>query len=566
MILTRYKVGFVLVVIYLLTFIITYFNPMQSDDFAFYFKGLSIQEHMSFYMTWSGRVVVDYLATLILAINNHFIIALICSLALPLLIYNITTIPYYKEQQTTNNKSLLILAILILWICYWLGNPALGQTTFWVVGEANYLWPLVFVSALIKYLLRFLNKELIPKKQYLLLIVLSILAGCSNEATGALVLYFLVLLYGWARINKLNNHKAILICFGIAFASFLVLLLAPGNMERAAYPEFAHWRTISLNDRITNHFINIIPTILKGYGIIYLVLFWTFVQAYQYIKKTDWQLITIFFSATFVFCVVLIASPHAGIPRTHLTGLFFLLVTVSFLLKEAFNQGVSKLGKMLFIVFFGVFIFSYSCIFLAYQSFYKQSNIRIAIIDKEKQRSQQQVTIPNYYKPFVMRRGDYPELDYHSPFMMGKYYGVKEVNLVFVDFNYEQLLNSSCDINYKDFAKSESVVDCIYIQKYLLAGITRFVIKFNPNIANIENYKSRFKLRVANTFDPSDEYYYEITLPLRIIKIDGNYFASIDTVTNLLALNIDPKLIVKLYGPVNLLDGSDSESIPVKVR
>lgn len=249
MILTRYKVGFVLVVIYLLTFIITYLNPMQSDDFAFYFKGLSIQEHMSFYMTWSGRVVVDYLATLILAINNHFIIALICSLALPLLIYNIATIPYYKEQQTTNNKSLLVLTILILWICYWLGNPALGQTTFWVVGEANYLWPLVFVSALIKYLLRFLNKELIPKKQYLLLIVLSILAGCSNEATGALVLYFLVLLYGWARINKLNNHKAILICFGIAFASFLVLLLAPGNMERAAYPAFAHWRTISLNDR-----------------------------------------------------------------------------------------------------------------------------------------------------------------------------------------------------------------------------------------------------------------------------------------------------------------------------
>lgn len=537
---------------------------MQSDDFTFYLKGLALQEHIDFYMTWSGRFIADYISTSILSLNNHLLITLLSALALPLLIYNLATIPCYRESKIANKP--LIITIIILWFSYWLCNPALGQTTFWVVGEANYLWPLVFVAFFIKIILKITSQSVISRRQCFLLWVLAFFAGCSNEATGALVLYCLLLIYGWAWLNRLANKKYILISFMIALIGFLILLLAPGNMERAAVAEFANWRAMPLDERISNHLSNVIPSILKGYTIIYLVVAWAFFQARKSIDRLDWQLIVIFSSAVLIFCVILIASPHAQVPRTHITGLFFILITLSIFLKEAFHHGVSRLGKSLFVLLSITFACSYIFILSAYHSFSEQSDFRVKIINHEKSLGKQEVTIPNYYKPFVLRAGDYPELDHHNPYAMGKYYGVEKIGLVFVDFDYVKLRNSPCYINYKELTEVANVVDCIYVQKQKLAGATKFIIKFDSEIAHIENYSTRYKLKVANTFPKTSEYYYEITLPLRIIKIAGDYYASIDTVNNLLALDINSNLIVKIYGPVNTLDGSDSIEIPLQVE
>ena len=77
------------------------------------------------------------------------------------------------------------LTLWLVFIIYWICNPNLGQTTFWLVGSANYIWPLMWASSYFLYLLHLLtNKERLNFKKSILLSFFGIFAGLSNEATG----------------------------------------------------------------------------------------------------------------------------------------------------------------------------------------------------------------------------------------------------------------------------------------------------------------------------------------------------------------------------------------------
>lgn len=552
-------------IIYLFTFVVGYLNPMQSDDFSFYLRGLSFSQHWDFYMTWSGRFIVDYLSTLLLAINNHLIITLINSLAVPLLIYHLAAIAFYKNPHYRHDRG-FIMAVIILWWGYWLTNPALGQTTFWVVGSANYLWPLVFLAVFFRYLLAISyqsSSSALSKKQCLFICVFAVLVGCSNEATGALAFCCLVLLYGWAHINRLNK-RIILYGFIFVLASYLFLLLAPGNMVRAASGEYAHWRAMGLNERIVSHVTVTIPQLLKNYGVIYLLLIWALVRGYKPLTKVDRQLLFIFLIGFCVFCFILIASPHASIARTQLTGLFFLLLILSFLLKNIFYDQRERLfNNILFYMLAITFIFSYGCVVNAYYSFYQQSKFRIDTINQDKAKALHETLVPNYYRPYVLREGDYPELSYHDPYSMGSYYGIKKVNLVFVEFDYLAVLSRPCTVGAEVMAsKGIPLVKCIDIQKLPFEDVVRVVVEFSPQIASA-SYPHHFAVKLSNLFDRSDERYYEVTLPLRIVKIGAHYFASVDVVASLLAVDKEAALSLQLKGIIKE-NGKDVDNAFIK--
>ena len=55
----------IMAIIYALIAYISYYTPMHSDDFPYSVIGLEPSRHFNHYMTWSGRVVADYVSTLI---------------------------------------------------------------------------------------------------------------------------------------------------------------------------------------------------------------------------------------------------------------------------------------------------------------------------------------------------------------------------------------------------------------------------------------------------------------------------------------------------------------------
>ncbi|MEX8987039.1 DUF6056 family protein, partial [Salmonella enterica] len=82
------------------------------------------------------------------------------------------------------NKSDYLLFPLIFFT-YWISNPNLGQTTFWIVGAANYLWTNLFVVVWLFFFYTITIKNSKAISPWVAL--LSFMAGCSNESVSPFV-------------------------------------------------------------------------------------------------------------------------------------------------------------------------------------------------------------------------------------------------------------------------------------------------------------------------------------------------------------------------------------------
>ena len=168
---------------------------MHSDDYTYLIKGLSLQSHIDHYLTWSGRVITDYTASDLTQCiqqtcihGDQFSGVCVCN--------------HYDNRYTKRNKWEKLInkhSSMLLWIIfmlYWVANPNLGQTSFWLVGSANYLWPLMWASLYISYLLYLLVNDQKPSiVQGILFYSSSVfLPDWTNEALGITVVVFTLFL------------------------------------------------------------------------------------------------------------------------------------------------------------------------------------------------------------------------------------------------------------------------------------------------------------------------------------------------------------------------------------
>ena len=60
--------GFALsaVIIFILIYIPAYHIPFHSDDYVFYLRGRSLKALLNHYLTWEGRLIGDYTASLLI--------------------------------------------------------------------------------------------------------------------------------------------------------------------------------------------------------------------------------------------------------------------------------------------------------------------------------------------------------------------------------------------------------------------------------------------------------------------------------------------------------------------
>ncbi|AZS51162.1 hypothetical protein DM558_10460 [Entomomonas moraniae] len=525
------KLWIALITMFLLVTAIGVLTPKNPDDYGYYLLGSSLEKHFNHYLTWSGRFFIDYFSSTIMAIHNSVIIALLNSLAIPILIYNIVTLINYNNQKETTQFWKIA---SLLFISYWLTNPALGESTFWIIGAANYLWPLVVISFYIKYLLKYINLQRINNKQYCLIYLLAFLSGCSNEALSITLCYLSLCLLLFAFINRTPSRQITISCLCLVILGSAILILAPGNFVRAADPIFNEWKALTFSQRLYEHFTGVFPNVLKSYGLIYFIMAWGISYGWTFLTKKDKQLVLIFITATLVYGCVLIASPMAYKPRTYVGGVFFLYLALAFMLDAALDvrNKVKGLSYFLLIGYLGFFLVSYTLVFRSYLALHTQEKIRLSIIDKGIKK-QKIVYIPSYYAPYTIKKTELPALDfgYRKSYEMASYYKIEEIITEDTGFNYSPLISHS---QYCSNAQQKGKVKCIFINKKFVE--TSFILELSPDVKDYKEYQNRFAVKIF-TLDKDDKDMYFINIPIRIVKVADRYFAVANVVTNLLNEN-----------------------------
>ena len=125
-------------VIYALIYFVAYQVPIHSDDYSYYQLGLSLKSHIEHYLGWSGRFITDYISSLLLNLLTRPVYMAVNSFVLLTVMVLVSVLPSFVRNrgEIIHRGSSVIL--WLVFVLYWVANPDLGQTSFWVVGSANY--------------------------------------------------------------------------------------------------------------------------------------------------------------------------------------------------------------------------------------------------------------------------------------------------------------------------------------------------------------------------------------------------------------------------------------------
>lgn len=419
--------------VFLAFFTIEYLTPFHSDDYSYGQMGFDWAKHWRHYMGWSGRLVADYASSLILLCRSHAVVSLIMALFAAGTCWLITDLPSRLfGSKFSPFKFLLITAL------YWICNPNLGQTTFWVVGACNYL---VTNFCIVLFLYAFFTFRTSSSWGVRgMLFVLALLAGCTNENTSLAIVYTFIAACVLLRLFhvEFNVKSACLYGAGLVIG-MLVLLLAPGNFARANHPAFRGFKTMSVKDKIVMqlHRGRYLRVFWQAYALEILgaaMLYWRR-HADGNAQKLVWSLL--FLSSSCAAFVVMAGSP--AMPARAYSGVFFfLLIAVSFALDvDFFKQWSGWLLGILGVAVMAVAVWSWTLVCISYGITKDQEAIRNGQVNYEKlvKGPSAKVVIPDWYFVRLRKSSDMFDM-YHSGAMAG-WFGVSKIDVVGgMDYDY----------------------------------------------------------------------------------------------------------------------------------
>ena len=510
-------------IIYILIYFVAYQVPMHSDDYTYLIKGLSLQSHIDHYLTWSGRVITDYTASILLNVFSRPVYMAINSAVFAFVIIMITVIPNVINGKKLINKHSSML-LWIIFMLYWAANPNLGQTSFWLVGSANYLWPLMWASLYISYLMYLLVNDQKPSiVQGILLFILGIFAGLTNEALGITVVVFTLFLIPLFWKNGTKALAISLISTGIGYA---IVFFSPGNDSRLHNDAFTTWREMPFAEKIMKHFFERIPEALGSFYLLYLILILMLIIALwtQSGKKTDIN--TVWFPIVFVLmslCAVVVFVISPGMPpRSINSSFYFALLAVSYignqlLCSETKTAVFSLCAAGLICLFY--FVPSYAFVHYAYKQTAVQADIRIDNILDAKANGSDTAVVPNWFFTRLAREAD--KFDTYAAHRMTQYYGVDYIDWKDTTFNYA-VIRTSEPISVNKEIKDGLTLTNAYIKINSLFEQT-IVLEFDkPVLEYIEDGDRVFYMHLY--VDWRDDYIRADVDLDDFIEIDGKYY------------------------------------------
>lgn len=257
-----YGIELIYIIIFLTIFLMTEMTPFQADEYNYSnfiwtnnrIKNLSdiIKSQVLMYKLWSGRVLIHTLIQVLLFIGKNMfnILNSLVFLSLVILIKEIAKI---KSN---------IFNITLIFVLLWLFIPIFPETTLWLSGSLNYMWP----GTLMIYLIYRLDKLEYNK----LTLIISFIVGASQENTSILINGFIL----YYLLKEIVLHKKIdinlLKSFFATFSGMIFLFIAPGNFKRSGGNlsfNLKHWVDVTFN----NNFLFLVISVLLIINILIIV-------------------------------------------------------------------------------------------------------------------------------------------------------------------------------------------------------------------------------------------------------------------------------------------------------
>lgn len=416
--------------IYLSMLILNMVTPLIMDDYNYTF-GLDgrinsildiINYQQWFYFNWGGRNVAHFIAQFFL-MNDKILFNIINPAIYTLMVYLIYNL--IKENKKGDS-----LYLLLIHLALWFFTPSFGQSFIWLTGSSNYLWTTTIILIFLNIFV-YLTKS--TKKynfiQILLFGLLGILAGWTNENSGA-SLVFILLIYIIIEkvIEKVKIHKIQWVGMLGTIIGFIIMIIAPGNYVRSSGFKdnsffLIKWikRALSITQDIEQYFIIMI-------GIVIIVLS-IYIYKKQKINKKVW----IFLIGAIVSAYSMIASPTFPERSWTIFVVYMIIICGTLLYNIRINKMLKKIIIIDSIIILGVlFTNSYILTFKDSYHFYQIWQER-----KEKIESGKKKEIYNYeFEPIYTTQrqsasyglGDlYPEEKNPINETYARYFGVKSI-------------------------------------------------------------------------------------------------------------------------------------------
>ncbi|WP_289994225.1 DUF6056 family protein [Photorhabdus laumondii] len=467
----------ILTLSFLLVSYISYMTPMQSDDYSYLLKGLDLQTHINHYLYWSGRFISDYISSFILVLTNNFSKSIIISLSLVSMTLIISFIPsiLYKRKNSTY-------CFVFIFSLYWIANPTLGQTVFWVVGAANYLVTNLFICIYLILLALYISGS---KKPYLPLLIFSIPAGLSNENTSIIVvcISFVSSCYHFIRKNDFRLFAStVLVIVGAG-----LLILSPGNFARASNQAFDWWTQMTLFGKIEYFVKYSLPISLKRiYALIATSIILLFIA--NKIEKNKEIIIISLLSLLAGFASIFSMIFAPTFPARALSGpCLFMIISCSFSFNAIINSNSKVSIRIINIIIFTyllLFFISYTLMAYSYNRLSIQEYIRKQSIISNIDTGELNFSIPNFYWPKSFKSGD--SVDKFSPeSALGKLYNVDSIDAYEPYFDYSILLDSK-EIHTDTQITNTLTINGVYIGKNgLFSGSSIALSLHNTSLSTI---------------------------------------------------------------------------------
>ena len=178
-----------------------------------------------YYLHWSGKIVPLSIANIFTLLDKT--IYNIVNSVMYIIFANVIYRFFWKKKYD-------YWMMIAIYAALWIFIPWFGTVVFWVDGTIEYMWMLIPVLVLGKIYYDNYFEINTSDRSSVLMIVLGLLAGCGLEATGSALVFSLCVMCVIKAMKK-KSFVAWEICGIIGTViGFAILMLAPGNYERAS--------------------------------------------------------------------------------------------------------------------------------------------------------------------------------------------------------------------------------------------------------------------------------------------------------------------------------------------